>query len=1045
MRISILDVMQLQEVVSMRNLKLILTIGTVSIWHSLFCQVTTEPRVPSPEGEIKIIYDATKGTSGLAGADKVYMHSGVIIDSENGVSWQNVVGNWGVDDGIGEMTQVEGESDLWEITINPREYYSVTSGPIYRIGMVFRNASGNLEGKSDANGDIFVNLVQGGYGIVLFSPEASSFLVSENDVINIDVAASETSDFTLSIGGTIVQSSNGSDLIYEHTVTETSGTVQVAISATNGTDNDEASFEYIIRENPSELSIPMGIKRGINYDDSDNTKVTLCLEAPFKNSVYVVGDFNDWNINSEYQMNKDGELFWLEINGLTPNQEYRFQYMVDETIFVADPYSDKISDPDDTYISSSIYPDLIEYPSEAYRDRWYYQRASVIETNRSTYNWEIIDFTPPAKEELVVYELLIRDFFGAGQRTYKNVTDTLPYLADLGINAIELMPVTEFNGNESWGYNPTFMLAPDKSYGTREDLKELIDEAHKLGIAVILDMVMNHQDIPGTMAAMYFDNGITPDNPWINTQARHPFNVFFDFNHESSYTQNYLDSVNLYWVEEYKFDGFRYDLSKGFTQVNSGDDVGAWSSYDQSRINLLKRMSDVVWAYNPETYVILEHFADNSEEKELAEYGMMLWGNMNHSYSQLAMGYSSESNISGVEADNRGWDKNHLVGYMESHDEERMMYRCLEFGNENSSYSTKDFETALERVKAASAFFYTIPGPKMLWQFGELGFDYSINRCTDGSIDEDCRLAIKPTRWEYLENDGNQDLFEVTKALINLKTDHDLFDHGDARFFNGSNLSRYVWVTQNELENPSDPSEMNAVVIGNFDISRKNLDVNFPHDGKWYHYFDQGDSVEVAGTTTLTLQAGEFRVYTDVKLDPTLPELMTNLKPLAPTDLILSDTEEGVELSWNSTSEINLGTRVYRSADNTSYELIAELGKVGQYLDESVRQGNSYSYYIADYNEVGERASDISTITANNVVLNVIEASEILIYPNPIKDQLRIDSQSQFEKIIIFNLGGKSVLETGFQNQIDLSRVEAGTYLLRLEGSEIKTFKIIKE
>lgn len=1032
----------------MKHIRLIITIGTVSIWHSLFCQVTTEPAFPAAGQEITIFYDATQGTSGLAGVDQVYMHSGVILDSPSGVAWTNVVGNWGQDDGIGEMTRVENESNLWMITLNPRDYFNVPEDPIYRIGMVFRNPNGSLEGKSDSNSDIFIDLLQGDYGVMLASPTSENFLVSQNESIEIEVLASAESEFTLKINEIEIETqTNISSYSYTHTVTESEGIVPVEIEATNGTNTEIVSFEYVVRANTQEVALPAAINKGINYHSDDNTKVTLCLEAPLKSSVYVLGDFNDWKIDPSYSMQKDGDFFWLEVTGLEPNQEYRFQYMVDETIFVADPYSDKISDPDDSQISSSTYPDLIEYPTEAYRDRWYYQRASVLETNRSPYSWEVDDFEKPEKDALVIYELLIRDYFGSGNRNYANLIDTLSYLDKLGVNAIQLMPITEFNGNESWGYNPSFMLAPDKYYGTREDLKRFIDEAHKLGIAVILDMVLNHQDIPGTNAVMYYDDGILPDNPWFNVTARHPFNVFFDFNHESLYTQDYLDSVNLYWIEEYKFDGYRYDLSKGFTQTNSGSDVAQWSSYDQSRIDLLERMADVIWARYPDTYIILEHFADNNEEKVLSDYGMMLWGNMNHSYNQLAMGYSSESNVSGVSASNRGWDDDHLVAYMESHDEERLMYRCLEFGNENATYSTKDFSTALERIKAVSSFFYTVPGPKMLWQFGELGFDYSINRCTDGSINENCRLSIKPTRWEYLAEEENARLFEVTSELIKLKTTFELFQSGEVSFFNGSNLSRYMWVVQNDLESPTDPSEMNAVIIGNFDIATKELDVNFPHDGKWYHYFDLGDSLEVVGTQTLNLQPGEFRLYTDVRLEATAPELYTSLKPIAPTQLTAEDLENGVRLSWVNDSEISTGIRVYRSAQSSGYVLVAELNQEDEYLDETVVPGGTYDYYVAAFNAIGERSSDVVSVEATNIVLSYQNTLKTRVFPNPATTDVNIKSDQAIDKIVIRDLTGKTIDRQSFRENINLDYIKEGIYLIELwkGGDLVETIKLIKE
>ncbi|MFM8294360.1 MAG: alpha-amylase family glycosyl hydrolase, partial [Microcystaceae cyanobacterium] len=102
----------------------------------------------------------------------------------------------------------------------------------------------------------------------------------------------------------------------------------------------------------------------------------------------------------------------------------------------------------------------------------------------------------------------------------------ISYLRKLGVNAIELMPVMEFNGNESWGYNPTFMLAPDKAYGPKNELKRLIDICHKNGMAVILDIALNHQDLPNPLVMMDFDftaGKPTAGNKWFNPAAKHPF------------------------------------------------------------------------------------------------------------------------------------------------------------------------------------------------------------------------------------------------------------------------------------------------------------------------------------------------------------------------------------------------------------------------------------------------------------------------------------------------------------------------------------------
>jgi 1,4-alpha-glucan branching enzyme len=159
------------------------------------------------------------------------------------------------------------------------------------------------------------------------------------------------------------------------------------------------------------------------------------------------------------------------------------------------------------------------------------------------------------------------------------------------------MPVSEFEGNISWGYNVSLHNAIDKYYGGSQKLKAFIDAAHSQGIAVIADVVFNHAFGQNPMVQMYWNasqNKLANDNPWFNPDARHPYNVGFDFNHESPSTKRYVNQILKDWLVEYRFDGFRFDLSKGFTQTNNPNDVNKWGQYDASRIAILKGYADQI-------------------------------------------------------------------------------------------------------------------------------------------------------------------------------------------------------------------------------------------------------------------------------------------------------------------------------------------------------------------------------------------------------------------------------------------------------------------
>ena len=842
-------------------------------------QITTDPAFPKADEPITFTIDAS-GT-GLDGyTDDVWVWTWISQGCSGTCDAPTNVNPATSAQSAALATRSGGDPNVYTITFTPTDFFGKPASEFEQIGLL-------LKGQDWSDGqtsDYFVDISSGAFEVGFTAPTSFPLFVNTGENVEIAASASETADFSLTINGVEVATATGTTTIAHTEVAGAPGSYAVEVTADNSTTTATGQFTFIVRSTTEEVGIPVGVIKGINYDPADPTKVTLALLAPMKSSVYVVGDFTGWEIDPAYQMKKDGELFWLEITGLTAGEEYAFQYLVDEEIYVADPYADKILDPDDQYIPANTYPDLKAYPDDAKRDKWYYNRLAVLQTGQTAYQWQPTSYTMPAEENLIIYELLIRDFFANGEENYQNLIDTLLYLEDLGVNAIELMPIMEFNGNESWGYNPTFMFAPDKFYGTKNKFKEFVDKAHEKGIAVILDIAMNHNDIPAPYALMYFDfnnSKPTADNPWFNTDAKHPFNVFFDYNHESAYTQDLLDTVNHYWLNEYKIDGFRFDLSKGFTQTKSGGDVGAWSSYDASRVALLKRMADDIWSHSPDAYVILEHFADNTEEKELADYGMMLWGNLNHAYNQNTMGYADDSSISWGYYGNRGWSSPYLITYMESHDEERLMYKNLQYGNTSGSYSVKDINTGLERIRAASALFYTIPGPKMLWQFGEVGYDKSINTCPDGTINDGCRVSPKPIPWndvdglDYNHNDERMLLLATVAEIIKLRNTYSVFQTTDVTLEQDGLIKELILKNDPYTTTPATSDEMNVYIVANFDVTAKTIDAAFPHNGKWYHYFAGGHALNVSAIPhSLKLEPGEFGIYTDVQLPPPPDELL---------------------------------------------------------------------------------------------------------------------------------------------------------------------------
>ncbi len=814
--------------------------------------ITADPAFPSDQDQVVITFDASLGSGGLADySGSVYAHTGVITEnSTSGTDWKYVKAGW--TQNIPECQMSYLGANKWELTIGPsiREYYGVPEGElIEQLAFVFRSSDGSLTGKTASGGDIFYDVFTSGLNIQITLPETSPLIVELNDIIFVEGSSSEADSTFLYNNDQLVYASTGNTFQYQLNVIENGSHIFTAV-AKSGEQTVEDSFSYYSRGEVEIEDVPEGIIDGINY--IDNNTVILSLYAPEKEYVFAIGDFSEWNVNDEIYMKRstDGNRYWIELDGLEAGKEYIFQYFIDGDIRVGDPYADKVSDPwNDKYIDDAHYPGMIDYPEGKTQGI-----ATVLQTAQQNYEWQINNFNAPEKVKLVIYELLMRDFTTG--RTYNDLMDTLDYLAHLGVNAIELMPVNEFEGNNSWGYNPNYYFAVDKYYGHKNDFKKFVDAAHEKGIAVFMDMVLNHAYGTNAMVLMYWDkenNRPAANNPWFNTVSpNQDYHWGYDFNHESQATKDFIDRVNTYWMEEYKIDGFRFDFTKGFTNT-PGDGM----NYDQPRIDILKRMSDVIWNANSDAFVILEHLTVNSEEKVLADYGMMMWGNMNYNYSEATMGWIPGSNFSGISYRSRGFSEPNLVGYMESHDEERLMYKNIEYGNSSGSdYDVRELNTALARNGMAAAFFITVPGPKMIWQFGELGYDFSINRCEDGTISENCRLSPKPVRWDYYNNTNRKELYDVYTALINLKKTEDAFSTTD---FTLSVNSALKSIHLNH-------DDMNVTIIGNFDVNEGNIIPTFQETGTWYDYFS-GDSIVVNSVTApISLQAGEYHIYTSKKL-----------------------------------------------------------------------------------------------------------------------------------------------------------------------------------
>ena len=773
-------------------------------------------------------------------------------------------------------------SDTYTMTFVPSTFFNRVG--LGRFGFLIKAKNGTGDKQSQ---NILTEV--GSFQVTLNTPAQNSTTILASGG-SLNITASNTNgvaNYNLKANGTSINTA-AATASYAFNHTNITGNQNYELEVTQGTTTIVKKFTAVVSPTVVSETIPAGLVDGINYNPNDATKATLVLDAPLKDFVYVAGSFNNWQPTAAYAMKKDASAgstkFWLELTGLTAGTNYTYQYwVVDQTplagspslVKAADPYSTLVLSPyDDGGIPATSFPNLPAYPSGQEREVTWFK------TGQTPYAWSqaTLNFVKPAKEKLVLYLVLVRDF--DARRNFQDLIDKIDYFKNLKVNAIQLLPVMEFEGNESWGYNTSFHMALDKFYGTPEKLKELIDLYHQNGIAVILDVALNHAFGRNSMVRMWMNDpdgdgfgSPTTENPYFNTVAKHSYSVGEDFNHQQARTKNYVKRVIKQWVEEFKIDGFRWDLTKGFTQNAQGSDAQT-NAYQQDRVDVLKEYADYSWTLDPTHYVIFEHLGTDAEEKQWADYrindpiskGIMTWGKMTDEYNELTMGYPNK-NIARMSSSSRGFIGQRLMGYAESHDEERLMYKNLQLGNStNSAHNVKTLATSLSRMSALGAVSLLVPGPKMIWHFGELGWEQSIFACNNGVVNTpsdatagDCKLDTKPQpQWtgNWLENTDRSKIYNDWAKMITLKINEPVF-LGSVTISSTNSVTPNIKIANSAL---ASTVLKDVLIISNFDVVARNVATGFPYAGTWYNLMDNTTLNVTDVNQTINLQPGEYRI-----------------------------------------------------------------------------------------------------------------------------------------------------------------------------------------
>jgi glycosidase len=945
----------------------------------VFAQTTTFPSPALAGGPVELRFNRA-GTP-LSAASVIYAHIGVTV---NGVRWQNVIGGWGNNATQPLLTLVSGNNFRLNIGPDLYTYFGVpTSSTITEICVVFRGATG-----SPQTADNYIPV--GAFQYNLTAP-----LLNSNNIVasgsNVAITANNTNgagNYQLFVNGSTTALNTQTTSSYSFTDTNVTTNKNYELRVTQESTSFSARFSVIVNPGTLTGAMPQGLVDGINYNLTDPTKATLVLNAPYKSFIYVAGSFNNWQPSSDFAMRQDNASgatkYWLELTGLTPGQIYAYQYWVCDVANVpagspaivktADPFSTLVLSPfdDPEIITLGAFPGLPVYTTIAPGQE---REVSVLQTGPNSlfaYNWSeaTTNFVKPKKKDIVFYEILLRDF--DANRTYQDVINKIDYFKNLKINAIKIMPVMEFEGNMSWGYNTAFHMALDKRYGTPAKLKELVDLCHQNGIAVILDLALNHVFGRSPLERMWMldpdndgwanatANGIrtTLENPYINQTPRHSYNVGSDINHfrETGPGGNLANTYSLrtieYWIKEYKIDGYRWDLTKGFTQNcpftgNGGAQESCTNGYQADRVAKMKWYADNQWLADPNSLVIFEHLGSGgsaNEELEWANYnrngevgGIMQWRKMTDPYADLVKG--NYANISGVtDATNR------YIGYAESHDEERIVYKAMNDAGANQTFG--NLAKVLQRLPAMGSMLFLVPGPKMIWHFGALGWDESIFLCSNGTVqpgNDGCKLDTKPQpQWteNWMADPARMNVYNSWAKMIDLKKTEPIFEDGTHAF----NLSVTGSPRLDVFTSTTATANLSYVFVRtNFSDNTLNTAGGFPFTGTWYNLMDDS-TVNVTSTSqNISIEPGGFRVYGNrpaVLSQNTFEKTKVVLQPNPSSGVFYVNTNTKQVVVYSITGQV---VKEFNGTFDTNYSYSIEGLNQGMYLVNITDENNNQS------------------------------------------------------------------------------------------------------
>lgn len=549
------------------------------------------------------------------------------------------------------------------------------------------------------------------------------------------------------------------------------------------------------------------------------------LFAPYNEFVALIGSWNQWQ---PIDMKK-GDDGWWRVDVPLKDGEHQYKFQVKSKSYFAEGKILSVADPYSTRVTRDSDENSIIVIKDGKR---------VV----TTYQWKHDQVPLPQNPQLVIYEMHIGDFCGGPgdvkegtPGTFEEAAAKLDYLSSLGVNAVELMPITEYPGDQSWGYNPRILFGVENNYGTPDDLCAFVDECHARGIRVILDKVLNHAEMESPLTKIdytYWYHRENPDAPHLQWGPKYNFG-FHDEKLNVWPARQYVRDSLLFWLEHFHVDGIRFDA----TAVINNYEILGWLHHEV--FSFLGGIKPFI--------TIAEHVP---QDPTVAGSDGPLDAAWHETFSKQIMAtivgreqdgrqpYNLDAIISTLDPRLEGFESPlNVINYIDNHDQNRIMWQL---GQANIFD-----DAAFRRIKMGASILLTAPGIPMIWMGQEFG--------------ESDRKTIErqPIDWSLLQNHSNTDLRNTYAGLIHLRKTMPAL-HGDSFEVICANPERSFFA----YKRWNAEGNVVVVVVNLHDSYLGQVEIaSWPEDGVWHEYTDDYDIEVQGGILRDSLAESEVKIY----------------------------------------------------------------------------------------------------------------------------------------------------------------------------------------